>query len=392
MNTQSWPSRGSIAQRGAHGADARLPLRCRRPAARRGAAAAAMHARLSRRQRRRGPRTDRAGRRADSSSGAHPGQRAERQAEATGESPGTRNSLPRRESPSARCTQRAAVAACQRWIGSTKPTGVVEAALEHRRRRARSIGSSSLLSVGSTFTGSVAFRATVRRDPRRPAARVARSRPSCSARPGHEALGMPSACAAPAALVGDQRRRRPTAAGRPCASSSRTPSAAAARPDTICPGRNAAARPARTRRAAAGSSSSAQRRLVGPTAAVFHSAPSMSSIETKVGSPPMVSRTSPALELARRLRAPSASMRRPLLVAVGLGDARLSRGCARRSSSKPNSTSRGSTDAGDRRAPRRLRRRRRAGCGLRRRAGPRSDRARSSRRPAGRPRPRRAGR
>ena len=33
---------------------------------------------------------------------------------------------------------------------------------------------------------------------------------------------------------------------------------------------------------------------VGATAAVFHSAPSMSSIDTKVGSPPMVRRTSPA--------------------------------------------------------------------------------------------------
>ena len=35
-------------------------------------------------------------------------------------------------------------------------------------------------------------------------------------------------------------------------------------------------------------------RFVGPSAAMFHSAPSRSSIETNVGSPPIVSRTSPA--------------------------------------------------------------------------------------------------
>src|SRR5713226_2820416 len=44
--------------------------------------------------------------------------------------------------------------------------------------------------------------------------------------------------------------------------------------------------------------SSARPRLVGPTAAIFHSGDSRSSTETKVGSPPIVSRTSPAFRSA----------------------------------------------------------------------------------------------
>ncbi len=52
---------------------------------------------------------------------------------------------------------------------------------------------------------------------------------------------------------------------------------------------------------------SASRRLVGPTAAMFHSGASKSSTDTKVGSPPMVSRTSWATRSAST-RSPSASM------------------------------------------------------------------------------------
>ena len=48
-----------------------------------------------------------------------------------------------------------------------------------------------------------------------------------------------------------------------------------------------------------------KRRLSGPSAAVFHSAPSGSSMETKVGSPPMVRRTSPSSKSASICR-PSA--------------------------------------------------------------------------------------
>ena len=47
--------------------------------------------------------------------------------------------------------------------------------------------------------------------------------------------------------------------------------------------------------------------FVGPTAEVFHSSPAWSATETKVGSPPMLSRTSPASSL-RSTSAPSASI------------------------------------------------------------------------------------
>ena len=67
------------------------------------------------------------------------------------------------------------------------------------------------------------------------------------------------------------------------------------RPDTTCPGRSAGSRPARSARAAGGSARRPCSRLVGPTAAVFHSSASKSSIDTKVGSPPMVRRTSLSL-------------------------------------------------------------------------------------------------
>ncbi len=53
--------------------------------------------------------------------------------------------------------------------------------------------------------------------------------------------------------------------------------------------------------------SSACRRLAGPSAVVFHSGASRSSIETNVGSPPTVSRTSPAAR-SRSMRSPRASM------------------------------------------------------------------------------------
>ena len=58
-----------------------------------------------------------------------------------------------------------------------------------------------------------------------------------------------------------------------------------------------------------------------PSAAMFHSAPSMSSIDTNVGSPPIVSRTSPARQLGVDAVAERFD-RLPLLVGVRLGDAR----------------------------------------------------------------------
>ena len=53
---------------------------------------------------------------------------------------------------------------------------------------------------------------------------------------------------------------------------------------------------------------SANPRLLGPKASAFHSAASKSSIETKVGSPPAVRRTSPALRsVSTRLPSPSSA-------------------------------------------------------------------------------------
>ena len=101
--------------------------------------------------------------------------------------------------------------------------------------------------------------------------------------------------------AGSRRRSAPDrarSARRRRASRARRPSAAALARDTTCPGRSAAGRRARSARAAGGSARRRRPRLVGPTAAVFHSAPSRSSIETKVGSPPMVRRTSPACSRA----------------------------------------------------------------------------------------------
>ena len=69
-------------------------------------------------------------------------------------------------------------------------------------------------------------------------------------------------------------------------------------------------------------SRSASARFVGPTASVFHSSDSKSSIETKVGSPPMVRRTSSAIELLVDLLAESVE-RLPRFFRKGLGDARM---------------------------------------------------------------------
>ena len=65
----------------------------------------------------------------------------------------------------------------------------------------------------------------------------------------------------------------------------------------------------------------ARARLVGPSAAMFHSSASRSVIETNVGSPPIVRRTSPADEIGVD-RASAREDRLPLRVGVGLGDAR----------------------------------------------------------------------
>ena len=124
------------------------------------------------------------------------------------------------------------------------------------------------------------------------------------------------------ALVGEQRGVVASTAGRRRASRSTAPSAAAARPGTTCPGRSAGSRRGRIRRAACAPARSRRPRLVGPSASVFHSAPSRSSTDTKVGSPPIVRRTSPRQQLrvdrvAERERSPA-----HCVVGVRLGDAR----------------------------------------------------------------------
>ena len=125
-------------------------------------------------------------------------------------------------------------------------------------------------------------------------------------------------------------------ARRPCASTVRTPSAAGFRRDTICPARNAAGRRARNACAICGSDRRRAPRLVGPTAAIFHSADSRSSTETNVGSPPMVRRTSSALRSASTC-SPSRSSR----AQDSSENGRVIRGASRMRLtliSKPNST------------------------------------------------------
>ena len=67
---------------------------------------------------------------------------------------------------------------------------------------------------------------------------------------------------------------------------------------------------------------SASARLVGPTASAFHSPDSKSSIETKVGSPPMVSRTSSATSFLST-SAPRCVERLPRRFRKRLGDPRM---------------------------------------------------------------------
>ena len=62
--------------------------------------------------------------------------------------------------------------------------------------------------------------------------------------------------------------------------------------------------PLENRSASLRNSTPASRRFSGPSASVFHSAPSMSSTDTNVGSPPMVS-FSPALAMSRSIASPT---------------------------------------------------------------------------------------
>ena len=140
---------------------------------------------------------------------------------------------------------------------------------------------------------------------------------------------------------------RATPVRRPGANARRAPSAAVARPDSACRKRSAVRTQVPSARAAAASACSAKRCLVGPSASVVHSGSSKSLAATKVGSPPMVSRTLPAAS-ARSTAAPIARMSCHCASLYGLVTRGVSRTRVRRMS-KPNSVSHGSDQPGDRR-------------------------------------------
>ena len=205
--------------------------------------------------------------------------------------------------------------------------------------------------------------------------------------------------ARPSATVGLARvldlrrsgRRSSRSARRPCANRARRPSAAGFRRDTICPGRNAAGRPARN---------ASRRRRIRSSASAALGRPDGGDIpfrrfrdrrsETNVGSPPMVRRTSCAVEIGVDLLAERVEPR-PGLVGERLRDARRLADALdahveaefdiRRSPALPEIGAASDNAAW-----------RRAEYGPRRSAGPRSRPGRSSPRPADRPRPRRADR
>ena len=259
--------------------------------------------------------------------------------------------------------------------------------------RARASGSSIFGSVGSTLCGQLALL-------QHPDERVLEGRHARSRRRRRGARrSLPanfSACldAGIAARRSASRarcdRRCARSAGRPCANRARRPSAAGSRPDTTCPGRNAGSRPARSASRSRRIRLSARARLVGPTAAIFHSALSKSSIETKVGSPPMVSRTSCAAR-SRSTRSPSASSLRQASSENGL----VTRGasCDAVDVHLEAEIDVGGIDrAGDRRGRAIMRRRGERDMALAAEQARGRVEARPSRRPAHRLRPRHAGR
>ena len=234
--------------------------------------------------------------------------------------------MPRRKRPSlAFPAPVARPAHCQRWTGSTIADGLATGRARTRApSAARSSGSSIFGSVGSTLSGRLAFL-------QHPVRRILVGRQRRSRRRRRAARRCRRRSARRPAIAGvarrplpsrDQRRRRARSACRPCASRARRPSAAGSRPDTTCPGRNAASRPARSARAAGGSAGRRSARLVGPTAAVFHSArlEIVDRDEGRLaahGQPDVLRR-----EIARRPRSPSASSCVPGVVGERLGDAR----------------------------------------------------------------------
>ena len=175
------------------------------------------------------------------------------------------------------------------------------------------------------------------------------------------------------------------------ASRARRSSAAGFRPDTTCPGRNAGSRPARSARAAGGSArrpgrawSGRRRRCSTPPPRNRRSRRRSARRPWSAARPALRDRASTSL--AERVE------RCPAVVRERLGDARVL-GDARRPACRSRSRHwRRLADARDRRGVAVMRRRGERHVALAGRAGPRSGRGRSSRRRAGRPRTRRAGR
>ena len=194
----------------------------------------------------------------------------------------------------------------------------------------------------------------------------------------------------PARFARDQRGVAPDRLAVAAPDRARRPSAAAARPDTTCPGRNAASRPARSGRAGGGS---ARRR-----GCAWSGRPRRCSI------PPTDSRRSTRRSArrpwsgARRCATRSASTLSPSASSAAQASSEngaVTRGCLgdARDAHVEGEVDLGRLDqAGDRRGRAVVRRRGERQMAFRRTAGRRSDRARSSRRPADRPRSRRADR
>ena len=233
----------------------------------------------------------------------------------TGESPGIRNRCRARSIHRPVCHSGPLLPA-PRCSGSTKPTGWPSPRSKTRRRRSRSSGSSSLLSSGIDIDRQLALleqiveRIFVGRHHDSPGStrQAARQRLRRTAR----GIGGRSRSRAPDRRSSCGSRQSGSAVGAPVAGE--RPARQRFARDTICPARSAAGRRARTARAGAAAGRPPAAACSGPSAAVFHSSPSMSSMETKVGSPPMVRRTSPArssrVDRDRRARRCAATARR----------------------------------------------------------------------------------
>ena len=138
--------------------------------------------------------------------------------------------------------------------------------------RARSIGSSIFGSDGSTLGGSAPSFSIRSADPRTPAARARPGR-RAGARAIHVNRCASSLDGVAALRFGrDQRGVLPDRLAVLAPEQREAPSAAALRPDTTCPGRSAADPPGAKRSRRRRINWSARARLVGPIAAVFHSA------------------------------------------------------------------------------------------------------------------------